>query len=251
MKLDSLVVPNSWELEDALVLIRALQPQTRRFHYHLCLGGGVMNTGRSSKDLDLYFLPLSNGSTPKPSELLEWLEGMWGACESLGDYPTVAAPYVECGKFMYGLQRIDVFVMGSDQDHKDNEEEALEETPEGPRPGGGIYAAANNMLRERAEYINIVRADPHIPPPSRRRQIQWDAEVPAYNTRTDYEPTYAPGTIVPTIQSGSSAGSTWRVIPTAGGNAASLFGHPYFGEPQGAPVAPPAPARGVPEANED
>ncbi len=46
----------TWTLEEALILVRALQPTAWQYGYHLCLGGGVLNKGVSSKDLDLYFL---------------------------------------------------------------------------------------------------------------------------------------------------------------------------------------------------
>lgn len=69
-----------WNIEDGLRLVRALQPECRRFGYHLALGGGVLNNGRSYKDIDLYFLPLDN---PKESPtslngLRNWLDEMWG-----------------------------------------------------------------------------------------------------------------------------------------------------------------------------
>lgn len=50
--------PVVWKLKDGLALVRKLQPETRQFGYHLTLGGGVLNTGKSRKDLDLFFLPL-------------------------------------------------------------------------------------------------------------------------------------------------------------------------------------------------
>ena len=74
--MESLVVPNQWTLDDALELIRALQPDSKRYNYHICLGGGVLNRGRAEKDLDLYFLPF--GMPPsRANELIQWLEGMW------------------------------------------------------------------------------------------------------------------------------------------------------------------------------
>lgn len=76
-----------WLLDDGLKLVRALQDDSRKFGYHLALGGGVLNRGESKKDIDLYFLPLMNHKLfPKanPGELLEWLEKMWGAPLSIG-----------------------------------------------------------------------------------------------------------------------------------------------------------------------
>lgn len=77
-----------WSLEDGLKLVRAIQPGTRQFGYHLTLGGSVLNTGKSDKDLDLYFLPLSNGTPEDPTALVAWLTKMWGESEAIGqDYP--------------------------------------------------------------------------------------------------------------------------------------------------------------------
>lgn len=73
-----------WTLEDSLKIIRAVQPETRRFGFHLCLGGGVLNYGESNKDLDLYFLPMDNGEAPDPKGMLEFLESLWGSYESIG-----------------------------------------------------------------------------------------------------------------------------------------------------------------------
>lgn len=73
-----------WTLDDGLRLVRALQPETRKFAYHLTLGGGVLNNGRSAKDLDLFFLPMDNGKDkPQPDALLEYLVSLWGKCENL------------------------------------------------------------------------------------------------------------------------------------------------------------------------
>lgn len=78
-----------WTLSDAMDLIRSIQQDTRKFDYHLCVGGGVVNNGFSEKDLDLYFLPLSNrNSKPKPDELIKWLTEMWGTPTYIGpEYP--------------------------------------------------------------------------------------------------------------------------------------------------------------------
>lgn len=67
-----------WTLDEALNLIRALQPSTRKFNYHLCLGGGVLNKGGSQKDLDLYFLPLGTSSEKDADDLQGYLESLWG-----------------------------------------------------------------------------------------------------------------------------------------------------------------------------
>lgn len=131
--IDSLVVPTNWTLEGALDMIRALQPQTRQFHYHLCLGGGVLNNGQSEKDLDLYFLPLNyNSGKPDIPGLMKWLETVWGSSEVIGggEYPESEAPYIRRQKFRYGQQRIDVFILGSPKAAVEETERLIREDDE-------------------------------------------------------------------------------------------------------------------------
>jgi len=87
-----MIAKEYWTLDEALPIIRSLQPHTRKFGYHLTLGGGVLNTGESKKDLDLFFLPLNHGGgkpqqgwskEPLPEKLMEWLDSMWGTHEPL------------------------------------------------------------------------------------------------------------------------------------------------------------------------
>lgn len=65
-----------WTMRTALQLIRKLQPVTRDFNLHLCLGGGVLNKGRSEKDLDLFFLPLG-GKAPNYNGMRQFLCTIW------------------------------------------------------------------------------------------------------------------------------------------------------------------------------
>jgi hypothetical protein len=75
-----------WTLKDALELIKILQPESRKFGFHLTLGGGVLNKGESTKDLDLYFISLVNKNNPhKTEELVEWLTSLWGKPSKIGD----------------------------------------------------------------------------------------------------------------------------------------------------------------------
>lgn len=80
-------MPSNWNLDDGLKLVRALQMETRKYGYHLTLGGGVLNNGESKKDIDLYFLPLDNTklAQPNPGSLIDWLVKMWGNYEIIGD----------------------------------------------------------------------------------------------------------------------------------------------------------------------
>lgn len=100
-----------WTLEEALALIRGLQPETRKYGYHLTLGGGVLNKGESKKDLDLFFLLMNSGYKAKPDELVGYLDKLWGAGKEMSDgrYPDDPA-YVYRLVYDYGGLRIDIFV---------------------------------------------------------------------------------------------------------------------------------------------
>lgn len=74
-----------WTLEEALRLVRGLQPEAKKFGFHVCLGGGVLNTGLSHKDVDLYFLPLSEKKDAQLANLVLRLEGLWGKSEAIGE----------------------------------------------------------------------------------------------------------------------------------------------------------------------
>lgn len=83
-----------WKLEDGLKLIRALQLATRKYGYHLALGGSVLNKGESQKDLDLYFLPLANVKYVEDLKgMVKWLTELWGPPEDIGkDYEDEPRP---------------------------------------------------------------------------------------------------------------------------------------------------------------
>lgn len=67
-----------WTLEDGLKMIRGMQDEAKRFHYHIALGGSVLSTGRSKKDIDLYFLGMDSSAQRDTDGLLMWLKKMWG-----------------------------------------------------------------------------------------------------------------------------------------------------------------------------
>ncbi len=71
-----------WKIEQGISIVRALQPHTRQFGYHLCLGGGVLNNGESQKDLDLYFLPMGGFNPAEnkkdPDGMHAFLVKLWG-----------------------------------------------------------------------------------------------------------------------------------------------------------------------------
>jgi hypothetical protein len=101
-----------WGLDDALTLIRGLQPKVRQFNYHVALGGGVLNTGMSFKDLDIYFLPL-DGEASNPLRLLQWLQTQWGDATDLsGEEYMESSSYTKKVKFVLkDGRRIDAFIV--------------------------------------------------------------------------------------------------------------------------------------------
>ncbi len=82
--------------------------------YHIALGGGVLNNGVSTKDLDLYFLPLTNDKAPDAMVL-------WAYVASLGfdvteddeasHVPNPYTPFRIQHETRYQGKRVDVFVV--------------------------------------------------------------------------------------------------------------------------------------------
>lgn len=103
-----------WTLDEALEIIRELQPQLREMGYHCLLGGGVLNTGVSDKDLDLFFIPL-NQHDSTPFAIVEFLGQQLGSfAVSIRDSPDYQGEamwhYQEMRKIDYCGKRIDIFV---------------------------------------------------------------------------------------------------------------------------------------------
>lgn len=115
--------PIMWTLEDARIIIEELQPLSRLFGFHLALGGGVLNLGRSYKDLDLYFLPLdSDADKTDYVGLVQLLDNKWGAAELIQDlaYPGFkGSAYVAKLKYIPQGKRIDVFIIKGIRDVSD------------------------------------------------------------------------------------------------------------------------------------
>lgn len=80
-------------IEAGLVIIRNLQPQVRPLGYHIALGGGVLNNGSSTHDLDLYFIPLVAQETYQIDALYELLFTTWGPGEPINTYPDEGSIY--------------------------------------------------------------------------------------------------------------------------------------------------------------
>src|SRR5687767_4684004 len=103
----------SWTLNDALAVIRQIQPLIRKFNYHVAIGGSLINTGSSAKDADLYFLPLNNGEENKTEELKQFLTLIWGEGAPMGGegYDEESTVFEAQLKFTHEGRRIDAFIV--------------------------------------------------------------------------------------------------------------------------------------------
>lgn len=154
------LVLDYWTLDEALALIRPIQEDTRKFGFHLSLGGGVLNKGYSKKDLDLYFLPYENTRGSQDAQgLITWLDGMWGKGQSMRSesnrrrdrrdsllsresddrvraqimeaYPDPKdSLYSAKRKYRYSDLRVDVFVLGGERVKEEEREEPSQDFPE-------------------------------------------------------------------------------------------------------------------------
>ena len=114
----TLGLPVVWNFSGAKLVIDTCQTNAKQFGYHVCLGGSVLNKMESSKDLDLYFLPMSNHEIKEdPAGLLNWIHVNLGPVESLNNaYPGKELPFILKGKLKYNgdaTKRIDVFILGT------------------------------------------------------------------------------------------------------------------------------------------
>ena len=110
-----------WTLNEALELIRRLQPGANAANFHIALGGSVLNNGQSSKDLDLYFLPLEDESNHpddyKITEIANIMSMMFGYSGNYGQemgesYEGLRTSYRQ--KLTYNTRdnrRIDIFIV--------------------------------------------------------------------------------------------------------------------------------------------
>jgi hypothetical protein len=115
-----------WDLGYATTVIQYLQPLVQSYGYHLCLGGGVLNTGQSTKDLDLYLLPLNNPKIKaQPMALLTQIAEHFGDIAPIGaEYPDKLGtdlPYALKAKFEHYKtgkteRRVDLFILGAQAD---------------------------------------------------------------------------------------------------------------------------------------
>lgn len=109
-----------WTLVEGVLFMQGLQPLLKECGYHALLGGGVLNTGSSQKDLDVFLVPL-NGEESRPREALGVFQSYLardGDLDHWGD-PIRDSPDYKAGEpwhwqemltFVYQDQRIDLFI---------------------------------------------------------------------------------------------------------------------------------------------
>lgn len=84
--------------------------------YHIAMGGGVLNRGSSTKDLDLYILPCV-GERNNEIGMLNYLAKVWGTADTIGTSVSDAVSRPEWAIYSHKLKyesrngRIDVFVV--------------------------------------------------------------------------------------------------------------------------------------------
>ena len=102
-----------WTIGAGLRVIRAMQASLKPLGFHVALAGGVLNTDRSFKDLDLVFLPLTNNFAPPTEPLMGYLCGVFGYpnTEEGSHSPNPYTPYRQQWVFPNGGKRIDVFIV--------------------------------------------------------------------------------------------------------------------------------------------
>lgn len=105
-----------WTLDQALTLIRDIQPGLKPLGYHVALAGGTLNAGRSFKDLDLVFIPLTNDEAPSVDALRDHLSALWGEWDSSSEFlpshqPNPYTPFRDQLTTNPGGKRIDIFII--------------------------------------------------------------------------------------------------------------------------------------------
>lgn len=107
-----------WTIEEGLELIRQMQRALKPLGFHVALAGGVLNTGKSLKDLDLVFLPLTHDEAPDVEQLVDYVKAFIGVVtidpeEMPSHKPNPYSPYrhQEALHTLDDNRRIDIFVV--------------------------------------------------------------------------------------------------------------------------------------------
>lgn len=70
----STIKASTWVLEDAIKLVRLIEPVIRPFGFHSALGGGVLQRGSSAKDVDIMLYQRSHEVAGTFSDVLTALK---------------------------------------------------------------------------------------------------------------------------------------------------------------------------------
>jgi hypothetical protein len=107
------VKPIIWTLAEALYLIKDIQSALKPLGYHVVLGGGVLNRGWSQKDLDLYFIPLTNDKQPDLAPLVNHLLTIFRQSDSddASHRPNPYSPFRLQFEWTHKGRRVDAFIV--------------------------------------------------------------------------------------------------------------------------------------------
>lgn len=67
----------AWTIEDGVKLCRELEPHLIQIGYHVALGGSVLVSGLSKKDLDVFVYPHKSNHTMEPDLLMKHIGRLW------------------------------------------------------------------------------------------------------------------------------------------------------------------------------
>ena len=107
-------VTKGWTIAEAQALVGAMASKADRFGYTPTIGGSVLTSGKSAKNLNLFFIP--NGFSwmqQTPVDLLMWLAAKFGTGKTLGDrqqttnngaVPRAAGPAGVTSKFVHRME---------------------------------------------------------------------------------------------------------------------------------------------------
>jgi hypothetical protein len=100
-----------WTIEEAVELVRSIQPHLHAVRWHATLGGGTLNRGSSEKDCDVYVLPFSGEESS--TSALGAVAAHWGAYEPMSETGEYADDprFDYMVKFIVGGKRVDCFVL--------------------------------------------------------------------------------------------------------------------------------------------
>ncbi len=86
-----------WNMEEALLFIRNLQPVVKKYNFHLALAGGVLNNGYSVKDLDIICMGMHNDLPNRTKDMISKFEVDYNAVLNTTE------EYVMQGRLLYKM----------------------------------------------------------------------------------------------------------------------------------------------------